>query len=796
MNKERLDRLLRVAVVGLAVYGFLLLGGWAGPASPSLRAFSACLALVVCSALTLHRAPSRRRLALAVGAAFLLPVAPPGIGQHALYCAGVGWVLSGAAPRVAPGLLLASMLAVLVSVEPRLERALGDLSSWIATLQLGPGEWPDYGPSASGVMLFLLCTCVLICSVGRNLRIAPILGVLAAAVLVICQHGLGELLHRNLGPYVSHAHPLPEFGGLWSLALGLALIVGITCAPSRCPTTSDYARQGGLLVTIAIGAGGLLSLLLLGGGRVGGTPVRSATFLNYGGLDWSTPSVTDIGAFSGGMFGLLPHYLERAGWKVSTLSREDVTSLAQLDSQVLVLINSPLEWDAGARDGVLRFMERGGSVLVLGDHTDVYGLMKGFNTLLKPLGVSYRFDSAKSDGASWFQDLSWGERRSGLRGDVRAVRVATGASLELESPAFPIVLGRYGFSDTGIRENVVGAYLGDYTYARGERLGDVVLVAGVRYGRGQTLVYGDTTPFQNSPLSETFLGHVLPVFEELAKRDAIQVSESTSVLLVLLSMATLAASCLAGQVRAGLAGALACAFVAISWDVEQSESSNMQKALEHAALVDLSHAPNIGDRGYEWNRIYPLEVAGLRTGIPVFRMPEWRPEQVRAARVVVLVAPQVPLSIADVEDLDECMRNGGTVVVLASGRDAAGVSPLLSSHGVSLALSSVGPVPARHLQDRLRPRLVDPSPIATSVQPEDHVLYRVGDSVFALARRVGNGKLVIIGDTRFASSTNVEGLWGAWPGNVRFLLDVWLEHCGGSMNGFERRFPDPPILPG
>ena len=31
---------------------------------------------------------------------------------------------------------------------------------------------------------------------------------------------------------------------------------------------------------------------------------------------------------------------------------------------------------------------------MLGDHTDVFGLMCGFNTLLSPLGIEFRFDSA------------------------------------------------------------------------------------------------------------------------------------------------------------------------------------------------------------------------------------------------------------------------------------------------------------------------------------------------------------------------------------------------------------------
>ncbi len=63
-------------------------------------------------------------------------------------------------------------------------------------------------------------------------------------------------------------------------------------------------------------------------------------------------------------------------------------------AQILVLINSPKRWMAAERRVVLNFVSAGGSLLVLGDHTDVFGLMRGFNTLVGPEGVRFRFDSA------------------------------------------------------------------------------------------------------------------------------------------------------------------------------------------------------------------------------------------------------------------------------------------------------------------------------------------------------------------------------------------------------------------
>src|SRR5262249_32483956 len=98
---------------------------------------------------------------------------------------------------------------------------------------------------------------------------------------------------------------------------------------------------------------------------------------------------------------------------------------------ILLLINSPKVWGEQERRPVLDFVAQGGSLLVLGDHTDVFGLMRGFNSLLAPLGIKFRFDSAYEARESWrgcqaaAPDLvAWGW-------DDENPGVAVGASLEL-----------------------------------------------------------------------------------------------------------------------------------------------------------------------------------------------------------------------------------------------------------------------------------------------------------------------------------------------------------------------------
>ncbi len=71
--------------------------------------------------------------------------------------------------------------------------------------------------------------------------------------------------------------------------------------------------------------------------------------------------------------------------KAGTPANDTIEPADLEKTQILVLINSPKVWDDRERRTIYDFVARGGSLLVLGDHTDVFGLMRGFNSLLVPL---------------------------------------------------------------------------------------------------------------------------------------------------------------------------------------------------------------------------------------------------------------------------------------------------------------------------------------------------------------------------------------------------------------------------
>jgi hypothetical protein len=234
-------------------------------------------------------------------------------------------------------------------------------------------------------------------------------------------------------------------------------------------------------------------------GRAALPPPRAVSVFLYdaGYTNWRVPQHGSYGEKSGGMFGLLPGFLQSAGFRVQI--GKDLQRLEGTDApDCLVLINIQEFLETADRDRIHRFVERGGGLLCLGDHTGVAGIRGPFNDLLSPYGIRFRFDSASFFAGSWSDAL---ERRlhpmnRGTRFDDE-YQIWVGASLEVDPQAAPVVVARYGYSDFGDMANVQRSYLGDRVYNPSELLGDVVLAAEARQGRGKVLVFGDTSGYQN-----------------------------------------------------------------------------------------------------------------------------------------------------------------------------------------------------------------------------------------------------------------------------------------------------------
>jgi len=634
-------------------------------------------------------------------------------------------------------------------------------------------------------------------------------------------------------------------------------------------------------------AAALAGVCVVGTGLIAPAAGRSIRVHNHGGLDWDRPVFGQFGAFSGGMFGLLPVYCRAEGYDFDVIghTQEDpsgntrrptygsgpaparanatltkghqglprtskggtggaspdgrevrrsadriavlvgaASALASAvappakvvsrptdtiergdlaGTQILVLINSPKEWKDAERRMVLDFVAQGGSLLVLGDHTDVFGLMRGFNSLLAPLGIRFRFDSAYKARHTWRGCQAAAPDAVAMDWDDENPGVAVGSSLELSGNARPLLVGRYAFSDVGMRENTIGSFLGNYHYDRGEQLGDVVLVATVTHGRGRIVVWGDTSAFQGG-LSSSYRKLVSPVLAWLSRPPAwtelppVRVAAAVALLAALLwtwivpltpkQIAVLAVSLLLG--------------LAVPWALSLRNMDGHPHVDRNTILIDRSHMEATGHYEARINPIGPLYTNLLRSGFRVFDMDRWDSAAIGRAQGIAFVAPQRSFTRGEVDELLRAEENGAIVILATGEPDSAGSRPLLQAHGLALVPRPLGTVPsaeptASRLEREQQPRFLDAWPIVAAGEgdptnlPGVDVIYRDDEDVVALFRRIGRGGLLAISDTRFFSDMNVEGMSGYWVGNLAFIHDVFQRYLGADPEAVKPLFRSP-----
>jgi hypothetical protein len=764
-----------------------------GEASRHLLGVAVLLSLSTVALVTTRGLRTRLSVAALAGAAILLPRLPPAltpIMMGALVaCLEVRTTTLRSWLRVVPkgtgtALLSFGLLNLVLQLVPHAERVL---DSWLRafTHLFGP---PELGWTASACAWFALAELAVLSAPAQSRRVRSA----RAGLVAIAYVALLPLIAAG----IRHDVDQPFWPGTIA---GVALIF---IASAVVPTDEGRLEPRGRVVPaislacVVLAAVALLRVDLWSAPRLPKT--ANILVVNEGGLDWERPRFGKFDAFDGGMFGLLPFYLRASGFSIATAQGE-VPSAGELENtDVLVLINNPRKWTADERAMIEGYVRRGGSLLVLGDHTNVFGLQEGFNTLLRPLGISFRFDSAYHIRDGWHGCLSSVPPRFTVGLDESSLGHAIGASLETAGAAFPLASSGFAFSDAGNPDNHMGSYLGDYRFELDERLGDVDLVAARFLGRGKVVVYGDTSAFQNASLPSTYVPHLLRLMRWLARPVAIQETLAVRLVVAAALLAALLFLLVARrQVRAEPV-LIALLLTIVPAPREQAPFED----LHDVVWVDLSKQPRVGHYDAGRNPIYPLLTNFARSGL----LPVWKSEPgfegLHDSRALVMVAPASPLGERETEALVRYMQDGGVVIVAANAADACEVDPLLRSVGLALEPVPLGTFPIRRGRDTDdgMPRLLDASPIRDLLDPaapstsglgELRALVAQGGFTGIAYRKVRVGGLLLIGDTRFFSARNIENDSGVHEGNVVLLYRIAKDLLGANPDDILCAFDSP-----
>lgn len=552
---------------------------------------------------------------------------------------------------------------------------------------------------------------------------------------------------------------------------GLAKPEDGSSAPGWIALFEDWRLDGKQLVLFALAAVAVIAMAPPTSWR----RPKSAelVFLEKGVVSFTSPDYTRFGKSAGGMFGRLPEYARLFGWE-SSVVKEVPDSLEP--GQVLVITNLDENLGAETQARIWDFVERGGALWVLGDHTFIKNGRNHINDLLEPVHISFYNDSAQFFPQGWFHSYRFlqGTPFASLRDDAEnRPGILVGASLELRVPAQPFVLGTFGYSDWGTEEDDdKRGHLGDFNYQSSERLGDLVLVAGERHGKGRVLVFGDTSSFFSTNLTRSFelMRSSLSWLGE-TNRWTIPASKPGRTVAVLLLLGFVVLVFLWRNQPAATGAVFAAGAVSfISHGTGGLLRYDRNVSRERLAIIDFSHQPNASKHSSMDDGLHGVSINLLRYDLLPVIMNEWDEDTLEAARYIVLNAPRRPISPGERNQLMEFMERGGTVILACGYQDASASRELLEPLGCE-----IGGTPLGRFFDR--PAFDQPvsflSPWAIEKKPANAaVLCAYDDKPLMIAVPVGDGKLVLIADSEFLHNRNVEGHENHDPANTTFLKNL------------------------
>lgn len=526
---------------------------------------------------------------------------------------------------------------------------------------------------------------------------------------------------------------------------------------------------------------------------------------------WDVPGYGRYGKDAVGMFGLWPVYLTMLGYETelvvenktrfiesispvsenitnyldfreytTVIETEQITRPMLDNAAVFVVSNLNASFSKQEHLVIWEYIANGGSLLVIGDHTNVGGIQTPLNDLLAPVGVRFRFDAALplDEQFKWLSCVHLLHHPiTAPLPSIHVLQYGIGASLDIPLTAVPIVIGDSALSDAGDPLNEDIAYLGDYEYNKGEHLGDVVLVAGAFYGNGKVLVFGDTSTFQNPalPFSFSFLSST---FTWLTSTHTVQTTtfQIGGSLLLLLAAVLVYRFFRKKTTTFAIFPFVLCMALLFSPMVTPLLGNTLGVANpENLVLIDSSHGERFSLNSFTGESINGLIVNLQRNNLLPVLLREFSEEKILASKLLIFNAPTKAFTSEEVTFLRSYMADGG-IVLLATGYDDKETSlPLLKTFNVDIGQTPLGPVP--YVEGNLtyyqnEPRFVDSWPLSF---PKEQALsyYNFTWQNFSFHLVVflqhGAGGLLVISDSQYLLDKNLESVYDYWPGNILFL---------------------------
>jgi len=630
----------------------------------------------------------------------------------------------------------------------------------------------------------------------------------------------------------------------WNLPLVAAVIHGATalCMMRWARWKPEVARsiEGGLLRSLlsrqrgpAVLVAASLAVLapVIGSLRLAPCSLEGKTLVanQSGQLDWERPGHDSYGQDSAGMFGMLPTFAESLGadWRWS--ADFGATDLDQAD--VVLLMHPDRSLAASQQDRIGRYVRDGGSLLVVSRGFVPQTVTDGFPAeFLRQASISISQDAAVSITGRWLASCQKSEHLSTRRMDCRngSVFSDSGASLRLANwRVAPLVVGRWGWS----APEPAAAQDGGHRFERGEKLGDLVLAAEQRIGRGRVIVLGNDSAFTNEGLVSgyEFAGGLLSHLANRSPGAGITWRHAACFLCCLGILAAIVFSgdatrlvtvCVLFAATLTLCHAASKKAARVVPDGQRMATLGDEGQTNRLAYVGASHLEAFSRDAWGFDSVTGLALNLMRNGYLPLALPEITSDRLDKAALLLLIAPSRGYSGAERERIRKFVAEGGILICTVGAEQAAASAPLLADFGLRVPASPVPTTGNWH----------EPEPMGKgwaaylNVEDEQGESYQAGfrfhagwpveaagedaeviasarnqlpvvtsqtELPIAVRRRVGQGVVVLIGDTEFAMNKNLEYV-GGQPFEGKYENAQFWRWLIADLTGSAEWVPPPP----
>jgi hypothetical protein len=399
------------------------------------------------------------------------------------------------------------------------------------------------------------------------------------------------------------------------------------------------------------------------------------------------------------------------------------------------------------------------------------------------------FDCATFAVGGWLQSYEAMNHPTtvGIPDDRNQLGIVIGASLRAGWRVRPLVVGRWGWSDLG-DEGSSRAMIGNEQYDAGERLGDLLLAAEQPVGKGKVIAFGDTSSVTNgiNVSSHVFTSRLFAYLADGSYRAHTSWRQLLGVLLMVAILGLLMRRPNEWTVALtvlGLAGSFVVTSAMTSHAWEAFPDGRL-KSPNNLAYIDSSHLETPSGESWRGDGMGGLVLTLMRNGYLTLSLPQLDAERLQRAGLLISVAPQRGFSASERAGIRDFVNRGG-ILILTVGCDAAGPSrPLLSDLGFDIGmerLDSRETTPMGHFkspylrseEQRVFVRFYAAWPVLCNAPDAQVIAYGRDNLPVIVLRRFGAGKVVVVGDTQFATNDNLEREDGEPFEGLRENADFW-----------------------